>query len=51
MNGYLNNKDNMHLQFANWKRAIQPFAHYTPMYAGMGNHEALVHRFLYKNAA
>ncbi len=45
INGYLINKDNMHLQYANWKRAIQPFAHYAPMYAGMGNHEALVHRF------
>jgi hypothetical protein len=48
INGYLINKDNMHLQYANWKRAIQPFAHYAPMYAGMGNHEALIHRFEYR---
>ncbi len=50
VNGYLISKDNMHLQYANWKRAIQPFAHYMPMYVTMGNHEALVHRFVYKSA-
>lgn len=48
VNGYLNNTDNMHLQYANWKRAVQPFTHYVPIYAGMGNHEALVHRFVHK---
>lgn len=50
VNGYATNKGDLNLQYANWKRAIQPFAHYAPLYVGMGNHEALVHRFLYKTA-
>lgn len=49
INGYLVNKDNMHLQYANWKRAVQPFTHYAPLYAGMGNHEALMHQFVYRS--
>lgn len=48
VNGYLVNPDNMHLQYANWKRAVQPFAHYAPIVATMGNHEALMYRFVYK---
>lgn len=45
VNGYLNHKDEMNLQYANWKRAVEPFAHYYPVYVGMGNHEALVNEF------
>lgn len=45
INGYLNNVDETHLQYANWKRAIEPFAHYFPVYISMGNHEALVRNF------
>ncbi len=41
INGYLSNIDEMNLQYANWKRAIEPFAHYFPVYVSMGNHEAL----------
>ncbi|MCB0856131.1 MAG: metallophosphoesterase, partial [Bacteroidetes bacterium] len=41
INGYLNSPEAMDLQYANWKRAIQPFAHYFPVYVSMGNHEAL----------
>lgn len=41
INGYLTNPSEMDLQYANWKRAIEPFAHYFPVYVGMGNHEAL----------
>ncbi|MEO0899543.1 MAG: metallophosphoesterase [Bacteroidota bacterium] len=40
INGYLTDKDEMNLQYANWKRAIEPFAHYFPVYVSMGNHEA-----------
>ncbi len=46
--GYLSNVDQMNLQYANWKRAVEPFAHYLPIYAAMGNHEALSRDFLAK---
>ena len=45
INGYLNHPGEMDLQYANWKRAIEPFAHYTPVYTTMGNHEALMRTF------
>jgi 3',5'-cyclic AMP phosphodiesterase CpdA len=35
----------MDLQYRNWKRAIEPFAHYFPVYVSMGNHEALMRVF------
>ncbi|MBD3225477.1 MAG: hypothetical protein GF313_12180 [Caldithrix sp.] len=45
INGYLNNVQETHLQYANWKRAIEPFARFMPVYVSMGNHEALTHTF------
>ena len=42
INGYLSSVEDMNLQYANWKKAIQPWAHYFPVYVSMGNHEALV---------
>ena len=42
INGYLSSVEDMNLQYANWKKAIQPFAHYFPVYVSMGNHESLV---------
>lgn len=45
INGYLNSGQEADLQYANWKRAIEPFAHYFPVVAGMGNHEAVVYSF------
>ena len=50
VNGYVVNKEDINLQYANWKRAVQPFAHYYPIVAGMGNHEAVEHRFIYRSA-
>ncbi len=41
IDGYLQDKGEMNLQYANWKRAVEPFAHYFPVYISMGNHEAL----------
>ena len=46
--GYSADKDDMALQYANWKRAIEPFAHYLPVYTTMGNHEALIYKFPYE---
>lgn len=45
INGYLQDKGAMNLEYANWKGAIDPFASYLPLYPGMGNHEAFVHSF------
>ncbi|MCF6365144.1 MAG: metallophosphoesterase family protein [Bacteroidales bacterium] len=39
VNGYSHDKRDINLQYANWKRAIEPFAHYYPIIAGIGNHE------------
>jgi len=39
INGYTTTKEEINLQYANWKRSIEPFAHYFPIYVGMGNHE------------
>ena len=46
INGYETRPEAMQLQYANWKRAIQPFAHYMPVYVSMGNHEALNRLFI-----
>lgn len=45
INGYLTDKNEMLLQYANWKRAVEPFMHHMPVYASMGNHEALMRIF------
>lgn len=39
INGYTKDKKDAILQYANWKRAIEPFAHYYPIIATTGNHE------------
>ena len=41
INGYVDWPGDIELQYANWKRAIEPFTHYLPVYEAMGNHEAL----------
>lgn len=45
INGYSNSDGRMKLEYASWKRAVQPFAHYFPVYVSMGNHEAYVYKF------
>jgi hypothetical protein len=45
INGYRTSAAEMDLQYSNWKHAIEPFAHYFPVYAAMGNHEALSTKF------
>ncbi len=42
--GYKENTDAIQLEYANWKRAIEPFARYIPI-TTMGNHEAAVKTF------
>ena len=45
INGYGTRPGDMKLQYANWMRSIEPFAHYLPTYTSPGNHEAYLQRF------
>jgi hypothetical protein len=45
INGYVTDPGDIDLQYANWKRAVQPFWHHLPIYAAMGNHESLMREF------
>jgi len=45
VSGPVTNPDEMLAQLANWKRVVEPFAHWIPFYAGLGNHEAVVREF------
>jgi len=49
ISGYVTDKQYSRLQYQNFKRAIEPFAHRIPFIAGMGNHEALNYSFPYGN--
>ena len=44
--GYSENPNSIRLEYTNWKRAIEPFAHYIPVFTTMGNHAALLKSFL-----
>ena len=48
INGYENSRERMNLQYANWKHAIEPFAHHFPVYEAFGNHEAYGYEFVDK---
>ncbi|MFO7852890.1 MAG: metallophosphoesterase family protein [Bacteroidota bacterium] len=45
INGYQQWKQQINLEYANWKRSVQPFGAYIPIYVGMGNHEAITRFF------
>ncbi len=45
IDGYANTPGDIELQYVNWKRAVEPFTHYLPVYEAMGNHEALGRTF------
>ena len=45
VNGYLHDQQEMDLQYANWKRSIEPYACYVPVYVSFGNHESFGHIF------
>ena len=49
INGYLRHNSEQQLQYTNWKKALEPFWHYMPVYTGMGNHEAL--GFIFRDSA
>ncbi len=48
INGYSNSIEGTQLEYRNWKRAIEPFAHYLPIVSGMGNHEVVTHKFKHR---
>lgn len=45
IDGYVIDPDEISLEYANWKRTIEPFAHSMPFVASFGNHESLLHYF------
>lgn len=45
ISGYNTNKGVHRLQYSNWKRAIEPWAHYFPVIPAIGNHEILSYKF------
>jgi hypothetical protein len=44
ISGYRTNTGTIDLEYANWKRVVQPYAAYMPVIATMGNHEALMYQ-------
>ncbi len=45
INGYSSSVGETNLQYANWKKAIEPYWHYIPFNVGIGNHESVVNSF------
>ena len=43
ISGYKIDPNQIRLEYANWKRAIEPWARYLPVVAGMGNHEEVMY--------
>ena len=48
VNGYVSNKEDINLQYANWKRSVEPYAHFFPIIAAQGNHEFVGYQFVNK---
>lgn len=46
IDGYMHSIDATNLQYANFKRALEPWSYYVPFTIGFGNHEALVYEFV-----
>ncbi len=49
INGYSSNKDNINLQYANWKHSMQAFVAHYPIIPTIGNHEVVGKIFVDKN--
>ncbi len=45
IDGYTNSEGRIMLEYANWKRTIDPFASSTPFIVGFGNHESMLDIF------
>jgi hypothetical protein len=44
--GYVQSPDALAFELANWKRAIEPQAHWFPVYTTMGNHDSVLREFM-----
>jgi len=47
--GGVTSPEALRFELANWKRAVEPQWHWMPIYAGIGNHEAVVREFVGEN--
>lgn len=45
INGYSSSIGQTNLEYANWKKVVEPMWHYFPFNIGAGNHEALINVF------
>ena len=45
VSGYGQSPDALAFELANWKRAIEPQAHWLPVYTTMGNHDSVLREF------
>lgn len=43
--GYVNSPDALRFELANWKRAVEPQAHWMPVYTTIGNHDTVLRDF------
>jgi hypothetical protein len=46
VSGYVGSPEALLVELANWKRAVEPWAHWIPLYTGIGNHEAILRDFV-----
>ncbi len=49
VSGYTGSPDALRVELANWKHAVEPYAHWTPVYTGVGNHEVVLREFVDEN--
>ena len=42
VSGYVGSPEALRVELANWKRAVEPYAHWVPVYTGIGNHEVVL---------
>jgi hypothetical protein len=47
--GYKNDPDEIRLEYANWKRSVEPQARYFPVMTAIGNHESVMHYWALPN--
>jgi hypothetical protein len=46
VSGYVGSPEALTVELANWKRAVEPYAHWLPLYTGIGNHEVVLREFV-----
>jgi hypothetical protein len=49
VSGYVGSPEALRVELANWKRAVEPYAHWIPLYTGIGNHEVVLKEFVAEN--